>query len=104
MEHVTPPEAISHRQLRQMLETAQTEPDHHGLQATGVDACAGAPDDGLATLLQEWSRSSQRLLAAMQASHDALAQGRSAKQLMALGALQAHLAMALRASSAALEG
>lgn len=91
MEHVNLPAAISHRQLRQMLEKAQTEPDHHG-------------PDGFATLLQEWSDSSQRLLAAMQASHDALAQGRSAKQLMALGALQAHLAMALRAGSAAREG
>jgi hypothetical protein len=39
-------------------------------------------------------------LAMLQAAGPALGEGRSARQLMALGALQAHLAMALQAGAA----
>ena len=48
-------------------------------------------------LLEQYGQLSQRLLAELNAQAPALKQQRSARQLMALGALQAHLQMGLRA-------
>jgi len=101
MEHVNLPDAISHRQLSAMLQTAQ--PDPEPLPA-GSASDAGPDASDPQGLLKEWSRLSVSVMKSLQASSSDLTGGRSAKQLMALGALQAHLAMALRASSAALEG
>lgn len=101
MDHVNFPDAISHRQLSTMLQTAQPDPEPlaaGSVSAAGPDAC------DLQRLLKEWSRLSETVIKGLQASSSDLTEGRSAKQLMALGALQAHLAMALRAGSAALEG
>jgi hypothetical protein len=101
MEHVNLPDAISHRQLRAMLQTAQ--PDPEPLPA-GSASVAGPDASNLQGLLKQWSRLSESVMQSLQSPSSDLTEGRSAKQLMALGALQAHLAMALRASSAALEG
>jgi len=86
MEHVNLPDAISHRQLRAMLEKAK-------------------PGDGesIEELLHDWSCRSERVLEALRDAQAVAPQGRSGRQWMALGALQAHLAMALRAGAAAQE-
>ena len=57
-------------------------------------------NDELEELLRSYGQVSQRLLQALQQRNGALARGRSPRQLMAIGALQAHVTMALQALSA----
>ncbi|MCP9800143.1 hypothetical protein [Synechococcus sp. RedBA-s] len=88
------PHAISHRQLITLLQAAV--PD-----ASMVE-CGGEEDrsDELEELLRSYGLVSERLLQALQQRNGALAKGRSPRQLMAIGALQAHVAMALQALTA----
>lgn len=84
------PASISFRQLQAYAQTAPVEPCS---QLNSVDAQAAA----LEAALEAWSRSSQELLQRLQQNGPALAQGRSPRQVMALGALQAHVAMGMQA-------
>ena len=84
------PAAISHRQLLALAQAAPCEP------APAVPAAAAEAAE-LEAALQAWSRCSQQLLQRLQQAGPALADGRSPRQLMALGALQAHLALGLQA-------
>ncbi|MEO1003034.1 MAG: hypothetical protein AAFX65_07980 [Cyanobacteria bacterium J06638_7] len=92
------PEAISHRQLAQLLRTAATEAaraeviDGH---EPGVDHSSEAE-----ALLQAYGQLSVRLLKAFEGSGEVMAQGRTPRQLMAMGALRAHAQMALQALAA----
>lgn len=84
------PAAISYRDLQVLAQTAQPE-------STPVSP-AGAPESAaLDQALEAWSRASQQLLQTLQQSGPAVAEGRAPRQLMALGALQAHVAMGLQA-------
>jgi hypothetical protein len=88
------PQAISHRQLITLLQTAV--PD-----ASMVEGGAEEDrSDELEELLRSYGQVSQRLLQALQQRNGALAMGRSPRQLMAIGALQAHVTMALQALTA----
>jgi len=91
------PAALSFRELAVLLQQAPAEPAGKGSE----ENAASAERQALEALLAEWSRSSQRLLAALGRGGSAVTQGRSPRQLMALGALQAHLAMGLQAHAAA---
>ncbi|MEB3307010.1 MAG: hypothetical protein VKK98_02540 [Cyanobacteriota bacterium] len=78
------PESVSYRQLRDWLGAAADS----------------SRQETLSSQLESWSHSSRQLLALLQAAGPELGEGRSPRQLMALGALQAHLAMALQAGAA----
>ncbi len=98
-DHPNIPEAVSYRQLSAWL-TAATEQAPLTDQPDAAGPAASTQQERFRAQLQSWSSSSQQLLAMLQAAGPALGEGRSARQLMALGALQAHLAMALQAGAA----
>lgn len=88
------PQAISHRQLITLLQTAA--PD-----ASMVEGGAEEDrSDELEELLRSYGQVSKRLLQALQQRNGPLGKGRSPRQLMAIGALQAHVTMALQALTA----
>lgn len=84
------PASISYRQLQAFAQSAPADP------ARDVDRDAPR-HPALEAALEAWSRSSQELLQALQQAGPAVAGDRSPRQLMALGALQAHVAMGLKA-------
>jgi hypothetical protein len=86
-DHPSIPEALSHRQLSRWLSAAAEAGSHPQTEAFKAQ-------------LQSWSQSSQQLLAMLQGAGPAVVEGRSTRELMALGALQAHLTMALQARAA----
>ncbi len=91
------PASVSFRQLANLLQQAPGEAERSLADAS----MASAERESFERLLAEWSRSGQRLLAALGNGGPAITAGRSPRQLMALGALQAHLALALQAQAAA---
>jgi hypothetical protein len=86
-DHPSFPEAVSHRQLSNWLSAA-------------AQSGSLSQQEAFRAQLQSWSQSSQQLLAMLQTAGPAVGEGRSTRQLMALGALQAHLSMALQAGAA----
>ena len=93
MDAINPcPDAISFRALAALHQ--------HALVESGQEQRNGPALQELQGLLEQYGQLSQRLLAALNAQAPALKQQRSARQLMALGALQAHLHMGLRALAA----
>lgn len=92
------PEAISHRQLAHLLQSAVAEPAAAHLdegQMGGVER-----NRDLERLLQAYGQLSVQLLKAFEGAGDTLGQGRTPRQLMAMGALRAHAHMALQALAA----
>jgi len=90
------PASISYRQLQALAHNAPAEITP---VASGATSETGAPGEtaALEAALEAWSRASQQLLQTLQQSGPAVAEGRAPRQLMALGALQAHVAMGLQA-------
>jgi hypothetical protein len=99
MDPVQPiPEAISHRQLVQLLQSAVADP---AIAGSDDGAPAGAVRQReLEALLQAYGQLSVRLLKAFESAGDELGRGRTPRQLMAMGALRAHAQMALQALAA----
>jgi hypothetical protein len=89
-EHRTIPASISYRELQAFAQTAPAEP-------TPIAAAAEGESAAVESALEAWSRASQQLLRTLQQAGPAVAAQRSPRQLMALGALQAHVAMGLQA-------
>jgi hypothetical protein len=90
MEDRSAPATISFRQLQAYLQTAPAEISRSGAASQPLPA-------GLDAVLEDWSRSSQELLQLLQQSGPAADVRRGPRQLMALGALQAHVRMGLQA-------
>lgn len=88
------PESVSYRQLASWLKQA---PPECGAQP---EEPASPEEQNFDALLARWRQSGIELLAALKQGGPAISEGRSPRQLMALGALQAHLAMALQAGAA----
>ncbi|MFM7086611.1 MAG: hypothetical protein ACKOXO_06425 [Cyanobium sp.] len=86
------PASISYRQLQALAQSAPSD-SGSGREPAAIEA----EQDGLEAALQAWQHSSQALLQRLQQADPGLARGRGPQQLMALGALQAHLAMGLQA-------
>lgn len=84
------PASISYRQLQTLAQNAPAD-------ATPIAAADGRDTAALEAALEAWSRASQQLLQTLQQAGPALAEGRAPRQLMALGALQAHVAIGLQA-------
>ena len=96
MDAINPcPDAISFRALATLHQHALVEAD-----GARQEQRNGPALQELQGLLEQYGQLSQRLLAALNAQAPALKPQRSARQLMALGALQAHLHMGLRALAA----
>jgi hypothetical protein len=92
------PSSISYRQLAEWLQKAPAEADP--VEATSEAATEPAADESLEAVFASWAQSSRQLLEVLQRQGKALSRGRSPRQMMALGALQAHLTMALQAHAA----
>lgn len=84
------PSSISYRHLRDLAQNAPVE-------TTPTAARSDSQEDAVGHALDAWSRASQQLLDTLQQAGPDLAQGHTPRQLMALGALQAHVAMGLQA-------
>jgi len=84
------PASISYRQLQALAHNAPAE-------TTPIASDAANETAALDAALEAWSRASQQLLQTLQQSGPAVAEGRAPRQLMALGALRAHVAMGLQA-------
>jgi hypothetical protein len=90
MEDALPvPGSISHRQLQALLQNAAPDPAAHDPGAAG--------DKALQQALAAWHGSSLALLEQLQGLEHQSTTHHSRRQLMALGALQAHVAMGLQA-------
>lgn len=89
------PPSVSYRQLAAWMSHAPGETEPRQSEA------ASAERQAFEALLAEWGRTGHLLLAALSKGGAAVGEGRSPRQLMALGALQAHLALALQAHAAA---
>lgn len=84
------PASISYRQLQNLAQSAPAD-------VTPISASSDSEMTNLDNALEAWSRASQQLLQTLQQAGPAVAEGRCPRQLMALGALQAHVAMGLQA-------
>lgn len=84
------PASISYRELQAFAQNAPAE-------TTPVASAANHDSAAVEAALEAWSRASHQLLQTLQQAGPAVADGRAPRQLMALGALQAHVAMGLRA-------
>lgn len=93
------PEALSHRQLQALLRLAPREADRGPLEASANDQ-PGSPLLRLRQLLAEHEALSQAILEELSRQGDALQGSYSPPQLMALGALAAHLRLGLGALEA----
>lgn len=84
------PASISYRQLKALAQSAQAD-------AAPTAASAGSVTTAIDSALEAWSRASQQLLQTLEQAGPTVAEGRAPRQLMALGALQAHVTMGLQA-------
>jgi hypothetical protein len=97
------PDALSFRQLAQLLEQAPAEPAVVAGTVAAAAGHSGEAADALQPLRQQlgsYARLSQELLAELERSVPALDGQLNSQQLLALGAFRTHLQMGLRALAA----
>ena len=90
------PESISHKQLNSLLSEARR---HSGLAQEQSNLCS-SEEDAFEELITNWNSLSQELLKKLGKKNHQAIEKRSPKALMALGALEAHLKMAIIAKEA----
>ena len=88
------PEALSHRQLKQWLETSVVEPS----------APVDEGNDILSPELERWAHHTRFLLKRMVREGEAIGSHRSPQQVMALGSFRTHLMLGLQALKASQPG
>ena len=88
------PDALSHRQLNQWLETA--------MQVSSIPA--EESNDTLSAELERWADQTSFLLHRMANEGDAIGSHRSPQQVMALGSFRTHLMLGLQALKASQPG
>ena len=87
-----PPQAISHKKLSFLLLNAQKD------KFAGSEQCEDSKlQDELLADLDNWEVSTKSLLKKISSSNKKYLQDKSSNSLMALGALEVHLNMALQA-------
>ncbi len=94
------PKSISHKQLNTYLRNAT--PDKKVLnicEKEGVQDC-----NEHSNLLNQWASNSNKVLNLLKSRNQIFLKDKSSKSLMALGAMEAHLNMALQALKAAETG
>ncbi len=88
-----PPEAISHKQLTSLLAGAPKE-----IVMTNEETSLLSKEEEIfEELIKNWSCLSKELLATLNKKPNCLFANREKKSIMALGALEAHLHLALQA-------
>ena len=90
------PDSISHKQLYSLLTKAEQQPKSSEPREKLLDE----DQEAFRELLIDWSSLSQKLLKKLNHKYDYIVEGREPKSLMALGALEAHLNMAIQAHKA----
>ena len=88
------PDALSHRQLNQWLESAGQE----RFRSSAED------QDALSADLAEWAGQTRTLLRRMAEEGDSIGTERSPQQVMALGSFRTHLMLGLQALKASQPG
>ena len=92
----TPPRAISHKQLNSLLSSAQKDSQSF----SDLPEDAAIKNQSFNELLDKWSEISKELLKVLNKKEASLTEGKNPKSLMALGALEAHLNLAMQARKA----
>ena len=92
------PDALSHRQLNQLLKTAQASAPQPNLAA---DQQGAGDVPSLDLNLDQWENHTRQLLQQIAQEGNGLGAHRSAQQVMALGSFRTHLMLGLQALKAA---
>ena len=90
------PNSISHKQLNYLFKNASK--DNSSSQSIGAENCQ--QEEELKDALISWSKESKDLLNILKAKNLKLTNDPAPKSLMALGAMEAHLNLALQALQA----
>tara|TARA_Y100001968_G_scaffold332395_1_gene390411 strand:+ start:2058 stop:2366 length:309 start_codon:yes stop_codon:yes gene_type:complete len=90
------PNAISHKDLKNLLKTAKKE--IHSINSSEYQVNRG--NDEFNDLIANWSETSQKLLLILNKKNQILTKHRNPKSLIAFGAMGAHINMALQALKA----
>ncbi len=92
----SPPESISFRELSSILAANQKKTN-----STDINKNEAIEEQtNFKQLLLDWSLLSAKVLHELEAKESYVTEGRSSQSLIALGALEAHLNMALQAKNA----
>ena len=91
-----PPESISHKTLNSLLSKARKQP----INVQEKSSVFSEEQKEFEELINEWQNLSQELLKKLSNKHDCFTEKRTSQSLMALGALEAHLKMAIHAKQA----
>ena len=92
-----PPESISYKKLKSILASTQENSRSTELKTNPLEEA----QNSFKQLVLEWSLLSQKLIEELSKKSDYVIEGRNPKSIMALGALEAHLNMAIQAQKAA---
>ena len=88
------PESISHKKLNSLFNAAQKET--FKFEEDGNECLEES--SAFKKLIVNWASLSEELLEALSKKHKIIVEGKTSKSVMALGALEAHLNMALQLS------
>ena len=90
------PKSISYKQLNSLLTNARKQPVNFQEPTNIISKEQKAFNE----LITDWQNLSQELLNQLSTKHNYLVEERSSQSIMALGALEAHLKMAIHAKQA----
>jgi len=90
------PDSISHKQLHSLMKTAEKEMHNCKMRRRTTSE----EQEAFEELLTRWAALSQKLVQALRHKHDVIIEERTPRSLMALGALEVHLNMAIQAQQA----
>ena len=89
------PEALSHKQLSKLLTKAKKDVAKETVNLENNEA-----SDKFKELATQWSKVSKKLLSDLDSKKNYLIKGKGPNSLMALGAMEVHLNMAIQALKA----
>ncbi len=99
MEEIKPvPESISHKNLSSLMVKAKKE--LNVVQAANDKTYCSSEKDDFETLLLSWKSISKEVINKLKNHGDKFVDNRTPKSLMALGAMEAHINMAIQALKA----
>ena len=93
------PPSISHKQLKKLLDKAS----RNLININQVNYTNDEQAENFQNLLNEWADNSKKILELLNKEKNSILKNREQKSSMALGALEAHLTMAIHAFKASKE-
>ena len=90
------PEFISHKKLKSFLSNAPQEAKHIDKDNIKADKS----EKSLNLLLKNWQETSESLVSHLRNNNDCIGTDKSSKSILALGAMEAHINMAIQALKA----